>query len=129
MYIHSVEAKCPFRHHNEHLVEAKSKSKKPKPAKITILPVGMVRGMDLNRDQVITPKEFLDYRAKQFDPKDENKDGFLDAKEFSHAKALKGSDKNKDGKLSREEHLNIFRGQFPNVDANKDGVITADDKR
>ena len=113
----------------EHLVEAKSKSKKPKPAKITILPVGMVRGMDLNRDQVITPKEFLDYRAKQFDPKDKNGDGFLDAKEFSHPKALKGSDKNKDGKLSREEHLNIFRGQFPNVDTNKDGKITANDKR
>jgi Ca2+-binding EF-hand superfamily protein len=111
------------------LVEAKSKSKKPKPAKITILPVGMVRGMDLNRDQVITSKEFLDYRAQQFDPKDKNGDGFLDANEFSHPKALKGSDKNKDGKLSREEHLNIFRSQFPNVDVNKDGKITAADKR
>ncbi|MGB0643268.1 MAG: hypothetical protein ACPGQF_00910, partial [Akkermansiaceae bacterium] len=113
----------------EHLVEAKSKSKKPKPAKITILPVGMVRGMDLNRDQVITPKEFLDYRAKQFDPRDKDKDGFLNPKEFPHPGAFRGGDKNKDGKLSREEHLNIFRGQFPNVDANKDGKITAADKR
>ena len=118
----------------EHFVEATNKienpkSQKPKLVKITILPVGMVRGMDLNRDQVITRKEFVDYRAKQFEPKDKNGDGFLDAKEFSHPKALKGSDKNKDGKLSREEHLNIFRGQFPNVDTNKDGKITANDKR
>ena len=127
----SCHLECPRRGFGtrQDLVEAKSKSKKPKPESISILPVGMVRGMDLNRDQVITPKEFLAYRAKQFDPKDKNGDGFLDANEFSHPKALKGSDKNKDGKLSREEHLNIFRSQFPNVDVNKDGKITAAVKR
>ncbi len=85
--------------------------------------------MDVNGDQVITPKEFVDYRAKQFDPKDQNGDGFLDQREFPHPVAFRGGDKNKDEKLSREEHLDIFRGQFPNVDTNKDGKITAADKR
>ncbi len=107
-----------------HFVESK-----PAPKPITILNPGMVREMDANADQIITLEEFVSYRARQFPTRDKNGDGFLDPREFPHAKALKGSDKNKDGKLSPEEHLNIFRGQFPNVDVNKDGVITADDKK
>ena len=89
----------------------------------------MVRDMDTNGDMIITPKEFVDYRARQFDPADKDKNGFLDATEFPHPGAFRGGDKNKDGKLAREEHLNIFRGQFPNVDVNGDGKITAADKR
>jgi hypothetical protein len=101
----------------------------PERAPITILPPGMVRDMDTDADRIITVKEFVDYRARQFDPSDKDKNGFLDAKEFPHSNAFKGGDKNKDGKLDREEHLNIYRGQFPNVDVNGDGKITAADKR
>jgi len=101
----------------------------PRGASITILPEGMVSGMDKNADAIITEKEFIDYRAAQFDPADKDGDGFLDADEFPHPGALRGGDKNKDDKLTRDEHLAIFRGQFPNVDVNKDGVITAEDKR
>ena len=103
----------------------------PKPARepITVLPEGMVRDMDQNNDRIITPKEFIDYRARQFDSRDKNRDEFLDPKEFPSRGAFRGGDKNKDGKLSREEHLNIFRSQFPNVDTNRDGKITAEDKR
>ncbi len=106
-----------------------SAPRRPSRAPITILPVGMVRDMDTNNDRIITPEEFVAYRAKQFDPGDKDKDGFLDADEFPHPGAFRGGDKNKDGKLSREEHLNIFRGQFPNVDTNRDGRITAEDRR
>lgn len=107
-----------------HFVEVESE-----PEPITILSPRMVQDMDTNGDQIITPKEFLDYRAAQFDPSDKDGDKFLDAAEFPHPGAFKGGDKNKDGKLAREEHLDIFRGQFSNVDVNKDGVITAADKR
>ena len=65
----------------------------------------------------------------EIDPKDKDKNQFLDVSEFPHPNAFRGGDKNKDGKLSREEHLNIFRGQFFNVDVNKDGKITAADKQ
>ncbi|MDA7915967.1 DUF1080 domain-containing protein [Verrucomicrobia bacterium] len=102
---------------------------KPAIKPITILSSNMVRDMDKDGDMIITVKEFIDYRAVQFDPADKNKNQFLDVSEFPHPGAFKGGDKNKDGKLSREEHLNIFRGQFPNVDVNKDGIITAADKR
>ena len=101
----------------------------PERVRITILSPGMVRDMDTNGDMIITPKEFIDYRAAQFEPADKDKSGFLDAKEFPHPGAFRGGDKNQDGKLSREEHLNIFRSQFPNVDVNGDGKITAADKR
>ena len=96
---------------------------------ITILPSGMVQDMDTNQDRIITPKEFVDYRARQFDPADKDGNGFLDESEFPHAGAFRGGDKNKDGKLSRKEHLEIYRRQFPNVDTNSDGKITAADKR
>jgi hypothetical protein len=102
---------------------------KPERQPITILPVGMVMAMDKNKDRIITPEEFVAYRARQFDPADKDRNGFLDAREFPHPGAFKGGDKNKDGKLSREEQLNIFRSQFPNVDVNGDGKITAADQR
>ena len=50
---------------------------------------------------LITPEEFVAYRAAQFDPADKDKDGFLGADEFPHPGALKGGDKNQDGKLTR----------------------------
>ena len=96
---------------------------------ITILSPNMVRDMDKDGDMIITVDEFVGYRAAQFDPKDKDKNQFLDVSEFPHPNAFRGGDKNKDGKLSREEHLNIFRGQFQNVDVNKDGEITAADKQ
>lgn len=96
---------------------------------ITILSPKMVRDMDKDGDMIITIDEFVGYRAAQFDPKDKDKNQFLDVSEFPHPNAFRGGDKNKDGKLSSEEHLNIFRGQFPNVDVNKDGKITAADKQ
>ena len=107
-----------------HFVEAV-----PEIEPITILPPGMVREMDTNADGIITEKEFIAYRAAQFDPSDKDGDQFLDAEEFPHSNALKGGDKDKNGKLSREEHLNIFRAQFPKVDVNQDGQITTADKR
>jgi hypothetical protein len=102
---------------------------KPQRQPITILPPGIVKGMDKDGDMIITIEEFVDYRARQFDPADRDKNQFLDAKEFPHHNAFKRGDKNKDGKLSRKEHLDIFRGQFPNVDVNRDRRITAADKR
>ena len=89
----------------------------------------MVRDMDTNADRIITPEEFIAYRARQFDPLDKDENGFLDAKEFSRAAAFRNGDKNKDGKLARAEYLNIFRSQFPNVDVNGDGVINAKDSK
>lgn len=112
------------------LAKASASSKaQPAAAPITILPAGMVKAMDKDANGIITEQEFVDYRARQFDPADQDKDGFLDADEFPHPNALQGADKDGDGRLNRDEHLNLFRGQFPNVDVNGDGVITAADKR
>ena len=102
---------------------------KTEPPRITILPASMVRDMDKNNDHVITPKEFISYRAAQFDPADKDQSGFLNEREFPHAGAFQGGDKNQDGKLSREEHLSIFRSQFAPNDTNNDGKITAADKK
>ena len=110
------------------LVETKTKTAPAKPA-ITILPPGMVSGMDQDDDRVITIGEFVAYRAAQFDPLDKDGNGTLDASEFPHRNALKGADKDNDGKLSRGEHAALFRRQFPNVDIDGDGVITGADKR
>ena len=89
----------------------------------------MVKAMDQDQSQSITPEEFLDYRARRFDPADKNKDGFLDSSEFTSHKAFRNGDKDKDGRLSRAEYLSIFRPQFSNIDRNEDGLITHEDKK
>lgn len=96
---------------------------------ITVLSPGMVQGMDVNRDVVITEEEFVGFWSAQFDPGDTNKDGQLDLAEFPHEGALTGGDSNKDGQLSRKEHTALYRGQFHGLDVNKDGKITAADKK
>jgi len=108
----------------ESMVQAKQKR-----APITVLPPTMVRDMDKNNDRVITPKEFIAYRAAQFTPADKNADGFLDKTEFRHSRAFNAHDKNRDGRLNRKEHLAIFQDQFAPNDSDKDGLITAADKK
>jgi Ca2+-binding EF-hand superfamily protein len=93
---------------------------------------------DANHDGVLTCEEWKQYVTRTFNAADANRDGFLDAKEFSTLKQsspvlrqadLGYFDDNRDGRLSRAEFIDKTNPLFARYDRNGDCRITADELR
>ncbi|MEH6402294.1 MAG: hypothetical protein V7750_02900 [Sneathiella sp.] len=98
-------------------------------------------GIDRDADNMISPSEAEDYRARYFETLDGNGDGTVEFEEYVQANRLrsavsdpnkpvpqtdeyKEADTNKDTKLSRDEFLNVGRARFLALDKNKDHKIS-----
>jgi hypothetical protein len=97
-----------------------------------------VQEWDANHDGVLTCEEWKQYVTRAFNTADTNRDGFLDAREFSSLKQsspvfrqadLGYFDDNRDGRLSRQEFIDKKSPLFARYDRNGDCRITAEELR
>jgi hypothetical protein len=96
---------------------------------ITVIERSLVDRIDINKDEVITEAEFLNFWGQFFDGTDKNGDKLLDVTEFPHAASIASADANKDGKLTVAEHRMVYLQQFRGHDRNKDGRVTGADQK
>lgn len=93
---------------------------------------------DANRDGIFTCDEWKQYATRLFLMADQNRDGFLDAKEFETLKRSDPSfknaepgyfDDNHDGRVARTEFVDKKSPLFARYDRNNDCRVTAEELR
>ncbi len=89
----------------------------------------MLDKLDTNKDGKIDAQEFTSAVSKTFQLYDKNKDGYIDLKEISASKVadpkkwLDEIDTNKDGKIDYPEFLKAANKWFNTSDKDKDGYL------
>jgi len=105
--------------------------------------------MDADQNGTVSAQEFKDFRGQNFSAADKNKDGNLDAEEFSGLSKITAEQRKKaremakqkkvkkhfgkmdadgDGKISRDEYDAKGERGFMRMDKNNDGALNKEDR-
>ncbi len=79
------------------------------------------KNYDLNKDNKISEKEYLNMASKKFDQLDTNHDGKLTANETDLVTSMAAPGKNY---VTKKEFLAAYSKKFKAMDKNKDGYLT-----